>query len=74
MYDTTNENGRTNSDATSRLLTYAEVQARTGWALGTLYAMVARRQLPHVRLGPRSVRFRLEDIERLIRDGYRAKA
>jgi excisionase family DNA binding protein len=55
----------------SPLLTYADVQRLTGWALGTLYAMVARRSIPHVRIGPRSVRFRAEDIERLISDGYR---
>jgi excisionase family DNA binding protein len=58
----------------ARLLTYAEASALTGWALGTLYAMVARRQIDHVRLGPRSVRFRAEDIDRLVLEGYRAKA
>jgi excisionase family DNA binding protein len=63
-----------NPTKTPRLLTYGEASDLTGWALGTLYAMVARKQIDHVRLGPRSVRFRLEDIERLIRDGYRAKA
>jgi excisionase family DNA binding protein len=74
MHDATNQNAATKPETHGRLLTYAEVQARTGWALGTLYAMVARRQLPHVRLGPRSVRFRAEDIEQLVLDGYRAKA
>ena len=53
------------------LLTYADVQRLTGWAMGTLYAMVARRQLPHVRLGPRSVRFRESDIKKILKDEYR---
>lgn len=34
----------------------------------TLYAMVAKRQIPHIRLGPRLVRFRLDDLDEWVRD------
>ena len=39
------------------LLTYSGAAALLGLKLGTLYSMVARREIPHVRLGPRLVRF-----------------
>ncbi len=45
------------------MITYAEVRRMTALPLGTLYALVARRQIPHVRLGPRLVRFRRGEIE-----------
>ena len=45
------------------MITYAEVAAMTGLPLGTLYAMVAQKRIPHVRLGLRLVRFRRVEIE-----------
>lgn len=45
------------------LLTYAEVRKLTGFKAGTLYSMVKRREIPHVRLGRRLVRFSKAEIE-----------
>lgn len=49
------------------LLTYAEVRKLTGFKLGTLYSMVKRREIPHVRLGRRLVRFRRAEIDRWLK-------
>lgn len=47
----------TNETELPRLLTYAQVAARTGLPVGTVYDLVHRGAIPHVRLGPRLVRF-----------------
>lgn len=39
------------------LLAYKDAANILGLPLGTLYALVSRRQIPHVRLGKRLVRF-----------------
>lgn len=39
------------------LIDYAAAESLTGIRRGTLASMVSRRQIPHVRLGPRLVRF-----------------
>lgn len=44
-------------------LTYRELAALLDVKLGTLYAWVARKEIPHVRLGRRVVRFRVQDIK-----------
>jgi excisionase family DNA binding protein len=44
-------------------LSYTEAAALTGLPLGTLYALVAQRRIPHVRLGPRLVRFSRTQLE-----------
>lgn len=41
----------------TRFLTYAEVSARLGIKVETLYVMVHRGSIPHVRLSRRMVRF-----------------
>lgn len=46
------------------LLTYAQLGEVIGFPLGTLYSMVKKKQIPHVRLGRRLVRFRRNEIER----------
>lgn len=46
------------------LLTYAQVQAEFSVPRGTLHFWVHNRCIPHVRLGPRTVRFRREDLRR----------
>lgn len=56
------------SPSEDRLLTYAEVSAMLGVKVNTLYTWVRRNQIPVVRVGPRTVRFRLSDI-RAICDG-----
>jgi len=47
----------------TKLLTYKQVSEQLGIKLATLYAMVHRREIPHLRLGPRMVRFSLSEIE-----------
>jgi len=51
------------SSIKDRLLTYDEVSEEFSVPKGTLFWWVARRAIPHVRLGPRSVRFRRPDLE-----------
>ena len=53
----------TKNEASPALLTYVEVEARTGLRRGTLYSMVARGEIPYVRLGRRLVRFQAQEIE-----------
>ena len=50
----------------ARLLTYAEMEALTGIKRNTLYAMVSKKQIPHVRLSRRIVRFREDEVRRWI--------
>lgn len=45
------------------LLTYLEAAALLGLPLGSLYSMVHQRRIPHIRLGPRLVRFRRSEVE-----------
>lgn len=51
------------------LITYRQLAALTGIPLSTLYTLVERRQIPHVRLGPRTVRFEPAAIEAWIEAG-----
>lgn len=53
---------------TMTLLTYQELRDATGIPLGTLYTWVARRQIPHLRLGKRSVRFERDEIVRWLEE------
>jgi excisionase family DNA binding protein len=39
------------------LLTYSDAATLLRLPVGTLHAMVSQRRIPHVRLGPRLVRF-----------------
>ena len=48
---------------TDELLTYSQVASLLGVRLGTAYSMVARRQIPFVRVGRRLVRFSKRRIE-----------
>ncbi|MEM9113971.1 MAG: helix-turn-helix domain-containing protein [Myxococcota bacterium] len=50
------------------MLGYAECSNLTGLAVGTLYSLVYRHQIPHYRLGRRLVRFRRTEIERWLED------
>ena len=50
-------------DKDSKLLTYAEVSARFAIKKATLYALVCQRRIPHIRIGPRFVRFVEEEVE-----------
>ncbi len=48
------------------LLTYAEVSDHTGISVDLLYQLVSQRRIPHVRFGPRFVRFRLDEVRQWI--------
>jgi excisionase family DNA binding protein len=47
-----------------RHLTYAEAAVVTGIKVGTLYALVARKRIPHTRLGRRLVRFPAAQLQK----------
>lgn len=51
------------SDEPRELLDYPGAERLTGLPIGTLYAMVAERRIPHVRLGRRLVRFERHALE-----------
>lgn len=67
-------NGQLEDVSPDDLLTYREVSALTGVPVGSLYAKVHLKQIAHVRLSPRTVRFRRRDIEAWIESGYTAVA
>jgi excisionase family DNA binding protein len=48
------------------LMSYADAALFLGLPIGTLYAMVSQRGVPHVRLGPRLVRFSRVALERWV--------
>jgi excisionase family DNA binding protein len=48
------------------MLDYSAAAKRLGVPLGTLYALVCRRLIPHVRLGPRFVRFESAALDQWI--------
>lgn len=45
-------------------LRYREAAALLHMPVGTLYALVSRRQIPHIRLSPRLVLFDRETLEK----------
>lgn len=45
-----------------QLLSYHDVAELTRIPLGTLYSLVNRRRIPHIRLGPRLVRFSADEL------------
>lgn len=46
-----------------KLMSYQEAADLLGLQPGTLYSMVSRRQIPHIRLGSRLVRFDRAELE-----------
>ena len=49
------------------LLTYKAAAAWLGLKPGTIYSMVSRREIPHVRLGKRLVRFSRAELDAWLR-------
>jgi excisionase family DNA binding protein len=49
-----------------RLVDYREAAVYLGVPIGTLRSMVSRKQVPHVRLTARIVRFDLSELDSLI--------
>jgi excisionase family DNA binding protein len=46
----------------TELIDYGEAARRLGIKVATLYALVSKRRIPHVRLGRRFVRFDVRDL------------
>lgn len=46
---------------------YSTAAEFLGLKVGTLRSMVARKQVPHIRLGPQLVRFDLAELEQWLR-------
>lgn len=46
-----------------KLLTYKAASELLEVPIGTLYAWVHEKKIPHIRLGPRTVRFDLEELQ-----------
>lgn len=44
-------------------MTYAEASEYLNLKVGTLYCLVSRKQIPHLRLGGRLVRFKRADLD-----------
>ena len=49
-----------------KMLNYSEASNLIGVPIGTLYAWVSQKRIPHVRLGRRLVRFREQEIHEWI--------
>ena len=52
----------------AKLLNVSEAAELLGWSRWTLYRKVEAGEIRYVRLGPQSIRFREEDLNRLIED------
>lgn len=50
------------------LLDYEQASRLLNLPVGTLYALVADQRIPHIRLGPRTVRFRRSELEEYLRE------
>jgi excisionase family DNA binding protein len=50
-----------------QLLTYAQLSELLNVPVGTLHALVHHKRIPHVRLGPRLVRFDSDVLDRFVR-------
>lgn len=58
----------TPDDLERRFLTYAGAAAYLSVPVGTLRALVHRRAIPHVRIGPRSVTFDRAELDQWVDD------
>ena len=52
----------------SKYLTYQQLGELTDLRLSTLYSLVHRRRIPHVRLSSRLVLFEVDSVERWLRE------
>jgi excisionase family DNA binding protein len=55
----------------SNLITVAEVKGLLAVSAPTVYRLAAKGEIPSIRIGG-SIRFRIDDIERLLQAGRRA--
>jgi len=56
----------TTDTSRNSMLNYKQVADRLGVPLGTVYAWVHEKKIPHVRLGARLVRFERDAIDKFI--------
>lgn len=54
-----------------RLLTVREAAGRLGFQESTIRKWIQRRQIDYVKSGRRAVRIPIEEVERIIKEGYR---
>ena len=52
----------------TKMLNYKQTAEYLGVPVGTVYALVSQNRIPHVRLGPRFVRFPELDLQKWIED------
>jgi excisionase family DNA binding protein len=57
-------------DKSESLLTVREVAELLRMTVAATYMAVERRQIPHIRLGPRKLRFRKQDLEAWLEEHY----
>jgi len=50
------------------IINYSAAAELLSVSVGTLRSMVHRKQVPHVRMGPRMVRFNRDELERWLRE------
>jgi excisionase family DNA binding protein len=50
------------------LITYQKAAEMLGLAKGTIYSMVHHNRIPHIRLGPRLVRFDAAELQKFVDD------
>jgi excisionase family DNA binding protein len=50
------------------LITYQKAAEMLGLAKGTIYSMVHQNRIPHIRLGPRLVRFDAAELQKFVDD------
>lgn len=58
-----------NDEQDDELLTYTQAGRLLNLRTNTLYSLVSRSQIPHLRLGPRIVRFSRAALELWMREG-----
>lgn len=46
-----------------RIGSYQDVEDRFGIPSATLYSMVSKKQIPHIRIGPRHIKFDLDELD-----------
>ncbi|MBN2196840.1 MAG: helix-turn-helix domain-containing protein [Polyangiaceae bacterium] len=53
----------TNEDIDSKYINASTAARRYGLPIGTIHALVSQGRIPHVRLGPRFVRFEVAELD-----------
>jgi excisionase family DNA binding protein len=51
-----------------KLIGYKEIAEMMGMPIGTIYAWVCRKEIPHIRISAKLVRFDLDEIQKWIEE------